>query len=221
MIRPRRYNGRPMKVAAIWRYPIKSMRGEQLSAAELSSEGIQGDRTVQVFDRRGRLITARTHPALLGHQGTLGADGEPMVDGHRWTTSEAEALVVAAAGPGAHLRRVGANRFDVLPLLVATDGALEAFGHDARRLRPNLIVAGVDGLQERQWEGRRLQVGVAVIALDSLRARCVMTTFDPMSLAQDTDVLRDIVRRFDGTICLNASVITPGRVAVGDSIALL
>jgi hypothetical protein len=48
-----------------------------------------------------------------------------------------------------------------------------------------------------------------------------MTTFDPMSLAQDTDVLRDIVRRFDGTICLNASVITPGRVAVGDSIALL
>ena len=221
MIRSRRYNGRPMKLAAIWRYPIKSMRGEQLSAAELSADGIRGDRTVQVFDRRGRLITARTHPALLGHQGTLGADGEPMVDGHLWTTSEAEALVVAAAGPGAHLRRVDASRFDVLPLLVATDGALEVFGRDARRLRPNLVVGGVDGLEEREWEGRRLQVGVAVIALDSLRARCVMTTFDPMSLAQDTDVLRDIVRRFDGTICLNASVITPGRVAVGDSIGLL
>jgi uncharacterized protein YcbX len=209
-----------MKLAAIWRYPIKSMRGEQLSAAELSSDGVSGDRTVQVFDRRDRLVTARTHPALLGHHGTLGADGEPRVDGHLWTTSEAEALVVAAVGPGAHLRRVDDSRFDVLPLLVCTDGALEAFGRDPRRLRPNLVVGGVDGLEEREWEGRRLQVGAAAIALDSLRARCVMTTFDPMSLAQDPDVLRDIVRRFDGTICLNASVITPGRVAVGDSIAL-
>jgi uncharacterized protein len=54
-----------MKLAAIWRYPIKSMRGEQLSVAELTADGVYGDRTVQVFDRRGRLITARTHPALL------------------------------------------------------------------------------------------------------------------------------------------------------------
>src|SRR6185295_12423512 len=159
---PRRYNCSPMKVAAMWRYPIKSMRGEPLAAAEFSSDGVSGDRLVQVFDRRGRLITARTHPALLGHQGTLGADGEPMVDGHLWTTPEAEALVVAAAGSGAHLRRVDASRFDVLPLLIATDGALESFGRDARRLRPNLVIGGVDGLQEREWEGRRLQVGVAV-----------------------------------------------------------
>jgi uncharacterized protein YcbX len=66
-----------MKLAAIWRYPIKSMRGEPLSAAELSPDGIDGDRTVQVFDRRGRLITARTHPALLGHQGTLERTASP------------------------------------------------------------------------------------------------------------------------------------------------
>jgi uncharacterized protein YcbX len=210
-----------MKLAAIWRYPVKSMRGEPLDAAQLSSDGVYGDRLVQVFDPRGRLITARTHPALLGHQGTLNADGEPMVDGHHWRTPKAEALVVAAAGHGAHLRRVDARRFDVLPLLIATDGGLEAFGRDPRRLRPNLVVGGVDGLQEREWEGRRLQVGVAIIALDDLRARCVMTTYDPTSLVQDPDVLRDIVRRFDGTLCLNASVHTPGRVAVGDPIALL
>ena len=37
----------------------------------------------------------------------------------------------------------------------------------------------------------------------------------------DGDTLRDIVRRFDGTLCLNASVVTPARVAVGDSVELL
>jgi len=210
-----------LKLAAIWRYPIKSMRGEQLEAAQLSHEGVFGDRLVQVFDRSGHLMTARTHPALLAHQGSLGADDEPTVDGHRWNTREASAIVTSAAGAGAELRRVDSRRFDILPLLVATDGTLEAFGRDPRRLRPNLIVAGVDGLREREWEGRRIQIGQAVIALEDLRGRCVMTTFDPDSQVQDPAVLRDIVHRFAGKLCLNASVDTPARVAIGDPVTLL
>jgi uncharacterized protein YcbX len=79
----------------------------------------------------------------------------------------------------------------------------------------------VPGLQERAWEGRRLRIGNATVALDDLRARCVMTTFDPDSVSQDAEVLRDIVRRFSGTLCLNASVVTPARVAVGDPVHLL
>jgi uncharacterized protein YcbX len=210
-----------MHLAAIWRYPIKSMRGESLDAAALTSEGLDGDRTVQVYDGRGRLITARTHPALLGHRGAVGDDREPTVDGHNWRTAEARALIEKALGPGATLAKDTQRRFDVLPLLVATDGAIEAFGRDSRRLRPNLIIGGVAGLQERQWEGRRLQIGAAVIFLDDLRARCVMTTFDPETMSQDSEVLRDIVRRFDGTLCLNASVVTPARIAVGDPVHLL
>jgi uncharacterized protein len=124
-------------------------------------------------------------------------------------------------GDHAQFRRDENHRFDVLPLLVATDGALEAFGRDARRLRPNLVIGGVAGLEERAWEGRRLRIGDATIALDDLRSRCVMTTFDPDSVSQDTEVLKDIVRRFAGTLCLNASVVTPARIAVGDPVHLL
>jgi uncharacterized protein len=210
-----------LTLAAIWRYPVKSMRGEPLDAAQLSRDGVFGDRLVQVFDRRGHLITARTHPSLLAHRGSLGVDDEPTVDGHRWNTREARAIVVAAAGEGTELRRVDSRRFDILPLLVATDGMIEAFGRDPRRLRPNLIIGGVDGLREREWEGRRLQIGEAVITLEDLRGRCVMTTFDPDSQTQDPEVLRDIVRRFGGKLCLNASVDTPAPVAVGDRVTLL
>src|SRR4051812_19065418 len=210
-----------MTLTAIWRYPVKSMRGESLQAVSLSSDGVFGDRTVQVFNRHGRLVTARTSPGLLAHQGVLGENNEPLVDGHRWTSPEARAILAAAVGDGAEFRRDESRRFDILPLLVATDGALEAFGRDSRRLRPNLIIGGVPGLEERSWEGRQLRIGNAVIALDDLRARCVMTTFDPDTVSQDPEVLRDIVRRFDGTLCLNASIVTPARVAVGDSVELL
>src|SRR5262249_1004551 len=126
------------------------------------------------------------------------------------------------AGDGAALVRAPADeRFDILPLLVATDGALHAFGRDPRRLRPNLIIAGVDGLAERDWPGHRLRTAVLEILVHSVRQRCVMTTYDPDTQERDLGVLRDIVRRFGGKLALDAEVLRPGRVALGDPVELM
>jgi hypothetical protein len=46
----------------------------------------------------------------------------------------------------------GAERFDVLPLLVATDGAINHMGFDGRRLRPNIVIGGVEGMKERECQ---------------------------------------------------------------------
>ena len=54
-----------------------------------------------------------------------------------------------------------------------------------------------------------------------LRGRCVMTTYDPDTLIQDPDVLKSIVRRFDGRLALNAAVAAGGRVRVGDAVELV
>lgn len=211
-----------MRLAEIWRYPVKSMAGERLAAAALLADGIEGDRLVQAWDERERLVTARTRPGLLAHRATLGADGRLLVDGLPWTDPEVTRRVEAAAGRGVRLRRFeGEGRFDVRPLLVATDGSLAAFGRDPRRLRPNLVISGVEGRAERGWEGLSLRVGRAVVGLADLRGRCVMTTWDPDTQAPDPDVLRDIVRRFDGRLCLNAAVLEPGRIEEGDEVELL
>src|SRR6185436_4717894 len=102
------------------------------------------------------------HPRLLGHHAVIGPDGEPLVDGRSWRDPGVAADVERAAGTGARL--VGGERaFDILPLLVATDGAIAAFGKDGRRLRPNLVIGGVPGLAERAWAGRRLRVGGALV----------------------------------------------------------
>ena len=113
------------------------------------------------------------------------------------------------------------DRFDILPLLVATDGAVAAFGRDVRRLRPNIVIGGVDGLDEREWPGAELHIGRAIIRLDSLRGRCPMTTVDPDTLVRDPEVLKDIGRRFGGRLALNADVLREGVVAVGDAVTLV
>jgi uncharacterized protein YcbX len=211
-----------MHIAELWRYPVKSLAGERLASAELLPSGIVGDRLVQVYDARGRILTARTRPRLLGLRGTLGEDGEPLIDGRPWTAPESAAAVQAAAGEGARLVRYdGLERFDVLPLLVATDGAIERLGADRRRLRPNVVIAGVEGLAERDWPGRRLRLGETVIEVATVRRRCIMTTFDPDTLKQDLSVLRRINKEFGGRMALDCDVVQPGKLAVGDVVELL
>jgi MOSC domain-containing protein len=211
-----------MTVAEIWRYPVKSLAGERLESAELTTGGLAGDRIVHVARADGGVITSRTHPRLLGLKGTLGADGEPRVDGHPWRSPMAGAAAGAAAGAEARLVRYeGLDRFDVLPLLVATDGAIARLGVDRRRLRPNIVIAGVDGLAERDWPGRRIRIGAALIDVAKLRGRCVMTTFDPDTQEQDLSVLRRIASDFGGKMALDCSVVTGGVVRVGDPVELI
>ena len=211
-----------MHVAELWRYPVKSLAGEPLDAAEISADGIPGDRMIQVYDAKGRIVTSRTTPRLLGLKGTLSPMGETLVNGRPWTAPEVAAAIEVAAGPGARLvRHDGPDRFDVLPLLVATDGAVNALGLDRRRFRPNILVAGGEGLAERDWPGRRARVGEAIIGFKKLRGRCVMTTYDPDTLEQDPTVLRRIVREMGGRLALDTYVVQGGRVAVGDPVELL
>jgi uncharacterized protein YcbX len=208
-----------MRLSEIWRYPVKSLGGELLDQAEAGYEGIPGDGIVHVVDERGRVVTARARPRLLIHRATLGTNGEPLVDGRIWTAPEVAKDIVDAAGAGARLvRDESRERFDVLPLLVATDGAISSLGYDRRRFRPNLLIGGVAGLAERAWEGHHLHVGGAVIRIVSLRQRCIMTTFDPDTAAQDKEVLLRIHRELDGFLALDCEVLKPGSVKVGDEV---
>jgi uncharacterized protein YcbX len=211
-----------MRIQELWRYPVKSMAGERIETAEVTEAGIAGDRMVLVVGPGGRIITSRTHPRLLGLRAMLAPGGDVLVDGKRWDDPEIAEAVRAAAGPNAHLVRYdGPERFDVLPLLIGTDGAFEQLGVDHRRLRPNIVVGGVEGLAERGWPGHRLRVGDAIASVLKLRTRCVMTTYDPDTLEQDLSVLRRIASEFEGQMALDCAVVTGGRLAVGDPVALL
>jgi hypothetical protein len=136
-----------MWIQEIWRHPVKSMAGEMLDAAVLTESGVAGDRIVQVRNPAGQVSTSRARPLLLRHRATLDAGEQVLGDGRPWTAGDIARDVEAAAGPGARLVQYEErDRFDILPLLVATDGMLAAVGYDRRRLRPNLVIGGVPGL---------------------------------------------------------------------------
>lgn len=213
-----------MHVEELWRYPVKSLRGESLSEALITPAGIEGDRLVHAVRTNGRVFTARTHSRMLGLRGGLDGDGVPTIDGVRWDDPRALAAVRAVTEPDAelvHYDGTGPARFDVLPLSVATDGGVAAVGVDRRRFRANVYLAGVEGLAERDWPGFALRIGEAVVGVRQVRGRCVMTTFDPDTLEQDIGVLQKIYFELDGRTALDCHVVEPGRVRVGDEAELL
>ena len=57
-------------VADLWRFPVKSMRGERLEEAELTEGGLVGDRAYALIDSdTGKVVSAksvRLFPDLLG-----------------------------------------------------------------------------------------------------------------------------------------------------------
>jgi len=47
-------------VASLWRYPVKSMMGEELNAAEVTQRGLLGDRSYALFDpSTGKIVSAK------------------------------------------------------------------------------------------------------------------------------------------------------------------
>lgn len=210
-----------LKIAELWRYPVKSMAGEGLQSATVTTNGIEGDRIIQVLNSRQRVVTSRTRPKLLLHQAILSSMGEVLVDNRPWQSQEVGRDVETAAGVGATLIASDhPSRFDILPLLVVSDGAVAAMDEDVRRFRPNILIEGVEGLSERKWVGGRLRAGNVLIGVQDPRERCIMTTFDPDTIEQDVEVLYRIQRDFEGVLGLNCWVVCGGTLSVGDVVTL-
>jgi len=212
-----------MWIAEIWRYPVKSLAGERLSEADLQIGGIAGDRIYQVRRSDGRIVDARAHPKMLALHPTFAPNGDLLIDGKAWNSPEMAKIVedAAAVGTGVHIeRRQDSDRFDVLPLLIATDGAVAGLGYDHRRLRPNILIGGVEGLAEREWKGSLLRIGSCLIGVLRLRERCVMTTWDPDTQKQSPEVFQKIQECFDGRMALDCWVIRGGPIRVGDIVEL-
>jgi uncharacterized protein YcbX len=119
--------------------------------------------------------------------------------------------------------------FDVAPLHLVTTASLARLGElnsgasfDRRRFRPNILVdtAGGSGFVESAWCGREVRVGDVVVRCDLPTVRCSMTTQEQEGLPKDPSVLRTIVRDADQNVGVYASVVVPGRVAVGDEVSV-
>jgi uncharacterized protein YcbX len=238
------------RVLALWRYPVKSMRGEALAHAQLDARGVVGDRMHALYDASrdedadARPLTAREAPRLLAwtarYSAPAGADLDPSEpplptieepSGRRWTWGDPRLRAVLEADVGRPVRfaRDVERIYDVpRTVLVTTEAsrlALEAeLGEpvDVRRFRPNLHL----DLPNSPWDDLRWAGAVVHLSggvrLEAFKPcrRCVIPTRDFRTQRKWPELLRHLAHAHELSFGIYARVTAAGTAAVGEEVAL-
>ena len=203
-------------LAAIWRYPVKSLRGESLSGAEVTDSGIAGDRTAALFVGRGHVRAGKTYRGKEHEQLHLTSDSD-----------EARAL---GAQRGVELeRRSGGRYFDTAPISLIVDRWLDELatllGHpvEPERFRPNFVVTADAAFRagESELTGRELQMGDVRLRAIKPIERCVVVTYDPGGGPSDPNVLRLVSQKRNTWMGILCDVVRPATVHIGDALVSL
>lgn len=227
------------RVAALYRYAVKSMGGTELSRADVGPGGIPGDRGWALRETAtGRAASAkRFAPLMLCKARYLDEPvmGAPLPhaeielpDGTftRTDAPGANALLSRLLGAEIVLARKddGAGHFDDRPLHFLTTAALATMraetglDFDVRRFRPNVLVAlDAAGRPEDSWPGKTLRVGSISVSILKPVKRCVMTTLPQPPLAAEKGVLAEVLAR-GGALGVYGEALASGAWSLGDRV---
>ncbi|MFO7680583.1 MAG: MOSC domain-containing protein [Chloroflexota bacterium] len=224
-------------VKALYRYPVKSMRGEALAAAQVYWHGLDGDRRYAFVrgDVRSSFpwLSGRQIPQMLTYTPQF-ADPDDVVNsavtvltpnGRSLSITSPELLAELAAlyGGPVSLIHIGRGVFDSMPLSVMSTATAAALDADFRRFRQNIVIETGSGrpFAEEGWLDKTLTFGGKTrIRLNRRIQRCVMVNVDPETAVKDPAILKTIAETRDNCVGVHASTEAPGRIAVGDVVWL-
>jgi len=232
-----------LRVAALWRYPVKSLGGERVEASEVSQHGLVGDRAFGLVDEAtGHVLTARREPRLLfatarWHDGDveITVPDNVLLDtddklsewlGRRVRLTRAGAQGGTYENPADSERETdwmswqgpGHAWHDSGTTRVSLVSTTTLGTWAPQRFRSNVLV---EGGGEDALVGHQVRLGTVVLSVEKLVGRCVMVTRAQPGLEVDREVLRRIHRERDGHLAVGALVIESGTVAEGDRLTRL
>ena len=218
----------PLTVAALWRYPVKSMLGERCEQLQIDARGAAGDRLYAVRDAEGKLGSGKNTQRFRRLEGlfTFRAAGNPPTvtfpDGRSLPADDPAvhgALSAALRAPVTLAREAEVSHLDAEPLHLVTTGSLARLGADERRFRPNLVIESDD--DAAAWAGKTVQVGEATLRVIRQTGRCVMITMAQSELPDEPRLLRQLSERGGEPLFgVYAEVLVPGRIKRGDAVRL-
>jgi hypothetical protein len=227
------------RVAALYRYPVKSMGAAELPRADVGPGGLTGDRGWALRETAtGKPASAKKHALLLLcrarflDEPAVGAPPPPaevaLPDGTLTRTDApgANSLLTRLLGAEVAFAREddGAGHFDALPLHLLTTAALATMraatglDFDARRFRPNVLIAlDAPGRPEDAWPGREVRIGAVAVRVLKPVARCVMTTLPQPGLAAAKGIFPAVFAG-GGALGVYAAALAAGSWTAGDAV---
>jgi hypothetical protein len=227
-------------IEALFRYPVKSMRGERLDAATLGWHGLDGDRRF-ALRRLGvpggfPWLSASSLPELVtfAPERPEGSEGPPT----HVRTPDGALLPISGDALAAEIARRHGAPVEMMEMKhgVFDDGAVSLItSHtlaevsrlattpaDVRRFRPNILVRSTRAVpfEEDAWVGGVLTIGDTAIAVTLRDVRCAMLNIDPDSGRTAPEMMKAAVRANENYAGVYGTVTRTGRLEVGQTIIL-
>ncbi|MDE2143961.1 MAG: MOSC N-terminal beta barrel domain-containing protein [Elusimicrobia bacterium] len=228
-----------MKIAALYRYAVKSMDGTSLTSVPVGPAGIPGDRGWALRETgTGKSASAKKYaPLMLCRAKYL---GEPVMgkslppaevrlpDGTTVRTDEITSNAVLSRFLAVDVCFVqsvdGGGHYDDRPLHLLTTATLRFMraktnlDFDVRRFRPNVLIeSDVQGRPEDIWVGTERHIGPVAVQVVKHVDRCVMTTLPQPDLPVSKGVFAAVYQD-GGALGVYAQARTAGVWRVGDPV---
>ncbi|MCC5577158.1 MOSC N-terminal beta barrel domain-containing protein [Microtetraspora sp. AC03309] len=231
-------------VDGLYRWPVKSLRGERVAAALLDHRGLAGDRAYALIDERpahaGRRLTVRQSPGMLAWEAAYPAtcDGSPEPPGSpvlyspggvpwAWDDPELPAELTGSYGVPLSLRAADGQQDRGPTVLVTFEASLrgleEEMGAEVEldRFRPNVhLVTDAPAFAEESFtEGTVISVGEAVLEVTGDHTgpciRCAVPSWDPQGRQRWPELQKHLITAHENKFGVIMRVTGPGTVRVG------
>jgi uncharacterized protein YcbX len=234
-------------VKELYRFPVKSMRGEVLTEAFGTWHGFQGDRRYAFVRSENRSgfpwLTGREIPQIVQFTPRItdpsDIENSPVAvalpDGRIFPigSTELNQVLAEAYGKPVHLIKIERGAFDsqVMSVMstatVAELSAMVGTAVTARRFRQNIVIEPFDEqpFVEERWLDSSLVFGDESeglrIRLNRRIQRCVMINIDPETAEKEPTVLKTVAQTRQNCVGVYGSPERPGMVRVGDVVRLV
>lgn len=204
------------EVAAVWRYPVKSLAAEPLPSTRIETGGIPGDRAAALFVDAGHARSGKTY---RGKEHNL-----------LHTTRDAEHAANFARDRGVtvSLHDSEQHYFDDAPVSLIFDRWIDEVAMslgvqlDPLRWRPNLYARASPDFAYAEGDllGTTIEAGDVVLRVRDTIGRCVTTTYDIATGEPDEDVLLYVAQKRANVMGVYCDVELAGTVREGDALRL-
>jgi uncharacterized protein YcbX len=230
-------------VTGLYRWPVKSLRGERIDAARLDERGLVGDRAHALTDlrpnRAGQVLTVRQLPRLLGWSSAFGPDViDPAVppnlrspDGTEWSWTDpatAGALSEYLDIP-LELRAAEGMQDRGPTILVTVEASLTALADELSapvelaRFRPNVHLSlDAPPFAEQDWgPGTTITIGDLRLEVVGDNAgpciRCAVPSWEPAGRERWPKLQRWLIEQHDNKFGVIMRATRAGTVRPGDA----
>ena len=225
-------------ISSLWRYPVKSLLGENMHSLHVNYRGIVNDRAYAISNKEGKFGSGKNTRRFRRIDGLFSMSAASANGGV--FISFPDGLVLSNKSPDINstlsktlgqevklTQETVISHFDDGPIHILTTRSLsklQSLSHreviDERRFRANIVINTTLPISDDDLVGKTIKIGEVELKVTHKTERCRMITLEQENLESEPEILRTVSKHYDLNFGVYASVVKTGKISLKDKVGI-